>query len=649
MTMLAQFAAAAGGVLPAYIEDVFSTHLYTGNGSTQTITNGIDLAGEGGLVWIKDRTTGFSHRLFDTVRGATNSLNTGASTEQIAYATSLTAFTSSGFSLGDFTNTNTSGDNFASWTFRKQPKFFDVVTWTGDGASSRAISHNLGAVPGCIISKTTSAVGNWFTYHRSLNGGINPELWYLLLNTTGAQTNPFNVWGGTPPTSTTFSVGSLGTNESGETYVAYLFAHDAGGFGLSGNENVVSCGSFTYDGTNPTTVNLGYEPQFILFKNASATGGWWMFDTMRGLTADSGPAYLQPNTAAAEGVGGAALCTITSTGFNASSGNAGNTSIYIAIRRGPMKVPTDGTKVYNAIVRNGTQADATVTGVGFPVDLAFTSLRPAGTHNPVLSDRLRGATKTLSSRGAQAEQTEPLALTSFASMDGVSLGADNTGFWNGFNSTIGASYVNWFFRRAPSFFDEVCYTEQSSLYTINHNLGALPELLIYKVRSSARDWFVLYKNPSTGLYDKNLLLNTSDAATIWYEPVTAITSTTIPAYNFVGAGTTDVAYLFATCAGVSKVGSYTGTGTTQAINCGFTAGARYVLIKRTDDVGDWYVWDSARGIVAGNDPYLQINNTNAEVTGTDYIDTSAAGFEISSTAPAAINASGGSYIFLAVA
>jgi hypothetical protein len=112
---------------------------------------------------------------------------------------------------------------------------------------------------------------------------------------------------------------------------------------------------------------------------------------------------------------------------------------------------------------------------------------------------------------------------------------------------------------------------------------------------------------------------------------------------------TYVVYLFASCPGVSKVGSYTGNGTTQAIACGFTGGARFVLIKRTDSTGSWYVWDSSRGIVAGNDPYLLLNSTAAEVTSTDYIDTASTGFEISSTAPAEINASGGSFIFLAIA
>ena len=112
---------------------------------------------------------------------------------------------------------------------------------------------------------------------------------------------------------------------------------------------------------------------------------------------------------------------------------------------------------------------------------------------------------------------------------------------------------------------------------------------------------------------------------------------------------TQVAYLFATCAGVSKVGSYTGTAALQTINCGFAAGARYVLIKRTDSTGDWYVWDSARGISSGNDPYLLLNSTAAEVTSTNYVDTDTTGFKVTAAAPAALNASSGTYIFLAIA
>ena len=147
-------------VVPLDITDVFSTYLYTGNGSTQTITNGIDLDGEGGLVWIKSRTGTHSHLLFDTERGATKKIRTDTTFVQSNDLDTLTAFNSNGFNLGADTETNTSGEDIASWTFRKTPKFFDVVTWTGTGAAM-TIDHNLGQVPGMIIVKSTSATYNW--------------------------------------------------------------------------------------------------------------------------------------------------------------------------------------------------------------------------------------------------------------------------------------------------------------------------------------------------------------------------------------------------------------------------------------------------------------------------------------------------------
>jgi hypothetical protein len=94
-------------------------------------------------------------------------------------------------------------------------------------------------------------------------------------------------------------------------------------------------------------------------------------------------------------------------------------------------------------------------------------------------------------------------------------------------------------------------------------------------------------------------------------------------------GNTYIAYLFATLAGVSKVFSVTkSSGSNADVNCGFTSGPRFVLLKRTDSTGDWYVWDTARGIIAGDDPYLLLNSTAAEVTNTDYIDPTSNGFTI---------------------
>jgi hypothetical protein len=220
--------------------------------------------------------------------------------------------------------------------------------------------------------------------------------------------------------------------------------------------------------------------------------------------------------------------------------------------------------------------------------------------------------------------------------------------------------VSYAFRRAPGFFDVVCYTGTGSATTQTHNLGVAPELLIIKSRSQTIDWNV-WSQSGTQRNDFKASLNTAGSygATggdlVWGTPAIgapSMTSTTFSIGSYIGvnnSGSTYVAYLFASVSGVSKVGSYTGTGTTLTIDCGFTAGARFVMIKRTDSTGDWYVWDSARGIVSGNDPYLLMNSTAAEVTNTDYIDPANSGFEISSTAPAAINANGGTFIFLAIA
>jgi len=233
-----------------------------------------------------------------------------------------------------------------------------------------------------------------------------------------------------------------------------------------------------------------------------------------------------------------------------------------------------------------------------------------------------------------------------------------TQFWNntGFQTSSGWSstpmvYEN--FQRAPGFFDVVCYTGTGVAKTEAHNLAAVPELMIVKGRSlGGYSWFV-YDVVSGNT--KASLLNTTGIPTAYAPPAWNDTTPTSTVFS-VGTGSgvnesaqTYVAYLFATCAGVSKVGSYTGTGALQTVACGFTTGARFVLIKRTDSTGDWYVWDSARGISSSTDPYFLLNSTAAQVTGTDYVDTDVTGFKVTAAAPAGINASAGTYIFLAIA
>jgi hypothetical protein len=165
----ASYDAFGGGVPfePVYIESIFQTWLYTGNGSTQTITNGVNLSGRGGMAWIKTRSVVESHVVVDTVRGASNALRPNSTAASINDASRVSAFTASGFTVGNNGETNDNNVTYASWTFREQPKFFDVVTYTGNG-TSQAIAHNLGSVPGCIIVKDISNTRAWSVYHLSL-------------------------------------------------------------------------------------------------------------------------------------------------------------------------------------------------------------------------------------------------------------------------------------------------------------------------------------------------------------------------------------------------------------------------------------------------------------------------------------------------
>ncbi|CAB4156371.1 hypothetical protein UFOVP662_56 [uncultured Caudovirales phage] len=647
-----------GGVAvePVYIESIFSTYLYAGTNANITINNGIDLAGKGGLVWQKQRTSALPHRLFTTAMALGAELATN-STGQLSNSGNLTAYSSTGFTL--FNALSDVGENYVTWTFRKQPKFFDVVTYTGDGAASRNISHALGSKPGFVVIKRTDSTGNWFVAAwRGNTFLVGTDALPFALNST----NGYNLQNGAAATSTTFDPNEVtissnygvtpsNANINSATYVAYLFAHDAGGFGLTGTDNVISCGSFTTDGSGNATVSLGYEPQWIMYKSASTSGGdWQIFDSMRGLTMGL-DSNLSANSSGAETTSIDWL-TPSATGFSTVGAvfYTSATYIYIAIRRGPMKVPTLGTSVYNGITRTGTGAATNITGAGFPIDLLIQHER-ATSNNIWTTDRLRGTLSNLDTQSTAAENTN--SFFQFDKQDGFGLVGAGA-------NVSGRTMIDWVFRRAPSVFDIVCYLGSGTTTVRSHNLTVAPELIIFKYINGAQgtgNWGVIHSITGTQFGKMFLNLNGASLGPYAYtdnqglaaQPTTTTFTPSPTSSTFNTSANNYVAYLFATCAGVSKVGSYTGNGTTQTINCGFTGGARFVLIKRTDSTGDWYVWDSARGIVAGNDPYLLLNSTAAEVTSTDYVDTYSAGFEISSTAPAAINASGGTFIFLAIA
>jgi hypothetical protein len=627
---------------PTYVDDVFSTYLYTGTGTNQAINNGIDIAGKGGAVWVKARSAATSNLLWNTVSGT--SFCGEVNTTNGHYNRALGSFNSNGFSTGIQAEANGSGVTFASWSFRKQSKFFDVVQYTGTG-SVQNIAHSLGSTPGCIIVKQSTTSNGWYVYNKGVNGGVNPEQYYLNLNQTSAQSTGSTVWNNTAPTSTQFTVGTGGgVNASGQTYIAYIFADQAGGFGATGTDSAIACNYFTTDASGNATVNLGWEPQYILIKSTVSAEDWYIFDIMRGFSQTQANYLFTDSSSAESVVEGTRYLSPNATGFSSYAGFLSNSTnyIYIAIRR-PNKPPTIGTSVFSPNIEGGS----TTIPTGFPVDLSISTVNPGGDKTDF--DRLRGSSTTssvfLNTNSTSAETTY-----------GGGIGFDNnTAIIDVYQLYSGTTF--WSFKRAPTFFDEVVYTATNATTTLPHNLTVAPEMMIIKNRSAASGWYVYHKSLHGGVNPQQyyLALNVTNAqnatanTTVWGN--TAPTSTQFTVGNLFGSTTNSiVSYLFATCAGVSKVGSYTGNGTGQSIACGFgSGGARFILIKRTDSTGDWYCFDSANGLTSGSSPYLLWNSTAAQTTGNNGCYTSSGGFTLTSSASATVNVNGGSYIFLAIA
>ena len=621
-------------VAPLQLEDVFSTYLYEGNSSTQTITNGIDLDGEGGLVWIKRRSSADRHALFDSERGLNYAL---ASNDDAANRTRtgwMSSFNTNGFTLNTNDNeVNLNGNDYASWTLRKAPKFFDVVTYTGTGVASRTVSHNLGTTVGMIMVKRTDVNGyHWTVYHRGAAGkwGKTNDTMAFTTSSVGYQFGDNT--SAIAPTSTEFTVGSgASVNESGGTYVAYLFAHNDGdgGFGADDDLDIIKCGSFT--GGGDVAVDVGFEPQWVLTKATGLSQNWTIHDTMRGYTADAtGQATLHPNVSDAEDTGIDAA--LTSTGFRTINSSSGQNYIYMAIRRGT-KVPESATEVFAIDTANSTGNAPPVWNSGFPVDMAFYNVITGGDRT-VLSRMTGGQYLKLNDTNAEAFDDDGWDF-----MDG---------WYDG--SFTNSNFYSWMWKRAPGFFDVVAYTgDGTANQEFTHSLTTIPDMVWIKNRGRAQDWWVWVDDNITTLEGR---LNSSED--FGYNVIGTVTNTTVQTLNTNQYATNYngdnyIAYLFGSVDGVSKVGSYTGTGATLNIDCGFTSGARFVLIKKTDEAKDWVLFDTSRGIVAGNDDYLLLNKTDANNAGNaDFIDPYSAGFSLTGVS-SLTNESGGNYIFYAIA
>lgn len=283
-----------------YVDDVFGAHVRTGTGATVNVVNGVDLAGKGGMVWVKSRSNATQYNIFDTARGYGMLLSSNSTAAQldtkydgVPSQKTLASFNSDGYTIGadsgNFGVNLNSTYTFVDWTFRKAPKFFDVVTFTSGSNTNRRISHSLGQAPGMILLKRTDGAQGWYVYHRS-----NGRNGFMQLETTGAFTALTNSWGTSDPTSTDFGVDEVNLLGASRNYVAYLFAHD------SSADGIVQCGSYTGNG-GTQTIDCGFTTgsRFVLIKRTDSTGDWYVWDTARGIVAGNDP-HLSLNTTAAE-------------------------------------------------------------------------------------------------------------------------------------------------------------------------------------------------------------------------------------------------------------------------------------------------------------------------------------------------------------
>jgi len=245
MTPMQQILLGVGVKKKVYMEDVFSTYLYKGNGGANQIVNGIDNTEES-MIWFKNRTQTSYPQIHDTIRGGTNYLlvseSNAAGTDNGYH---INTFNNNGFTLQNSGGgTNANNKDFVSWNFKSASGFFDVVTYTGNGSSGRAISHSLKCIPGCIMVKCTSDNSNWRVYHRG-NGtpSVPAEHWALSLNQNVVAADGPQYFNDTLPTSTHFTVGnSVNVNDNAKTYVAYLFA--------GGESTAATARSVDFDGSN---------------------------------------------------------------------------------------------------------------------------------------------------------------------------------------------------------------------------------------------------------------------------------------------------------------------------------------------------------------------------------------------------------------
>jgi|TARA_Y100000033_G_scaffold27801_1_gene26387 hypothetical protein len=647
--------------IPPIPSENFNTVLWTGNGTGQSIT-GVGFAPD--FVWLKARNlNNYGHRIFDTSRGALKKISPSSTGAESTDAGSLTSFDSDGFTLGNDNYVNNNGDFFVGWTMKanggitssntdgtitstvqaNQAAGFSIVEYTADGTNNTTIGHGLGAAPEFILIKKLTSTGDWITHHQAVGTGN-----FLYLNRDDAQLTQAGIWSNINSTTFNLISGYNDYNQSGQDYIAYCFAPKA---------QYSKFGSYTGNGsTDGTIVETGFEPAFLLIKRVNNTADWVLLDNKR---TPSNPRniYLEPNTNDAEVTSDRA--NFLTNGFQLITTGAnvnfnGDTYIYIAFASDPSAAPTL-TNSFNISLYSGNSSTQAITGLGFKPDWVWIKERGPSAENHNVYDTARGPLNFLTTNSTASQNQGPSRLQSFDS-DGFTLGSDNE------INDSGSTYVAWCWKANPlptvntegtqtvvtrtnlaAGFSIVTLPDFAGTQNIGHGLDGVPDLIIMKQYTGGTGSWATYNSQVGERNWMNLNTNGSNnVATPGYE-FDSVTATTIT--NLISnSNYSYIYYCFKSVPGYSKVGTYTGNGSSSGptITTGFEPS--FLMLKRIDDTGSWAMLDNKRSPSNPRDKELFANITDAENTFTA-VDFSSTGFQIINTSNT-YNANGSTYLYV---
>ena len=679
-------AAAGSASGPTLVRDVFSVDPYTGTNTEQTINNGIDLT-KGGLVWIKSRNLTEDHRLYDTSRGAHKYLmcnESGGENDLTSADEGVSSFNNNGFTIkGNDNADNNNTMRYVAWTFRECDNFFKIVTYTGDGNNGRTITHSLNGSPGMIVIKNRDRSQDWIVWTANVTGVWSWNRTNAASSSSQDEYTPdtgdvINSPIGTTNENTQFTIGNGdGVNKNGDAYVAYIWANHVNGsgeFGPDGDQDIIKFLNYTGDNQTYNPRSLGFEPQFSMHRSYSHTDSWDIYDTTRGWphTPTSDPHYphiLSINTTDAESAYGNdnrwhplvsnntnSLPVIMAQTSDNQFNKLNRFYWWMAIRH-DFEEATSRSEFFDL-----DHTQTSVTGA-FPASIAPMFHSSTGRVDwGVVNQHSSTSDWKTATRLTNTGVSRFNSMNAFAGHDadfntdfsGCITGTNNGWFGRGSGSTVDPEVISWMWRRKKKLFD---ITTRRGTGTngvaFNHYLGTTPEMIWTKnISTSNTDWLVYHKDLTANRYLR--LNNVGGEVEDNHISNILATSYVIPQANS-NTNATDNYYIhwfFATVAGIAKVGSYTGTGSSeQTIDCGFTNGTKLLIIKYKDGNGDWLWFDNGTqlGFDAGaNDRYLVMQGSAGRSSAVDYINPHASGFKVPAN-QSATNGLNNEYIFYAIA